>query len=43
MKKLSICLWVDNQAEEMAQFYTSVFKSSKMLTTENDTKNLFRL
>jgi predicted 3-demethylubiquinone-9 3-methyltransferase (glyoxalase superfamily) len=29
-QKMSICLWFDNQAEEAAKFYTSVFKNSKM-------------
>ncbi len=31
MKKLSVCLWVDNQAEEMAKFYSTVFKDFKRL------------
>lgn len=29
--KLTPCLWFDNQAEEAANFYTSVFKNSKVL------------
>lgn len=29
MKKISTCLWFDNQAEEAVKFYTSVFKNSK--------------
>ncbi|MFL6623649.1 MAG: VOC family protein [Sulfurifustis sp.] len=31
MQKISPCLWFDNQAEEAAKFYTSIFKSSKIL------------
>ncbi|HEY4936496.1 MAG TPA: VOC family protein, partial [Puia sp.] len=27
-QKMSICLWFDNQAEEAAKFYTSIFKNS---------------
>jgi predicted 3-demethylubiquinone-9 3-methyltransferase (glyoxalase superfamily) len=26
----TLCLWFDNQAEEAAVFYTSVFKNSKI-------------
>jgi predicted 3-demethylubiquinone-9 3-methyltransferase (glyoxalase superfamily) len=28
--QITICLWFDNQAEEAANFYTSVFKDSKI-------------
>ncbi len=28
MQKMSICLWFDRQAEEAANFYTSIFKNS---------------
>ncbi len=31
--KLGTCLWFDNQAEEAAKFYTSIFKNSKINTT----------
>lgn len=31
MKKVSPCLWFDNQAEEAAKFYTGIFKNSKIL------------
>jgi len=31
MKKISPCLWFDNQAEDAAKFYTSIFKNSKSL------------
>jgi predicted 3-demethylubiquinone-9 3-methyltransferase (glyoxalase superfamily) len=30
MQKISACLWFDNQAEEAAKFYTSIFKNSKI-------------
>jgi predicted 3-demethylubiquinone-9 3-methyltransferase (glyoxalase superfamily) len=29
-QKITTCLWFDNQAEQAAQFYTSVFKNSKV-------------
>ncbi len=29
-QKMAICLWFDKQAEEAAQFYTSVFKNSEI-------------
>jgi len=30
MQKIILCLWFDNQAEEAANFYTSIFKNSKI-------------
>lgn len=33
MQKITPCLWFDNQAEEAVNFYTSIFKNSKILTT----------
>jgi len=33
MKKISPMLWFDNQAEEAANFYVSVFKNAKILKT----------
>lgn len=30
MEKISTCLWFDQQAEEAVNFYTSVFKNSKI-------------
>jgi predicted 3-demethylubiquinone-9 3-methyltransferase (glyoxalase superfamily) len=33
MKNIATCLWFDDQAEEAAKFYTSVFKNSKVLKT----------
>jgi predicted 3-demethylubiquinone-9 3-methyltransferase (glyoxalase superfamily) len=32
MRTISTCLWFDNQAEEAAEFYTSVFDDSKILS-----------
>lgn len=32
MKSMYPCLWFDNQAEEAAKFYTSIFKNSKIGT-----------
>jgi predicted 3-demethylubiquinone-9 3-methyltransferase (glyoxalase superfamily) len=31
MQKITPCLWFDTQGEEAAQFYTSVFKNSRIL------------
>jgi predicted 3-demethylubiquinone-9 3-methyltransferase (glyoxalase superfamily) len=33
MQKITPCLWFDTQAEEAVNFYTSIFKDSKILTT----------
>ena len=30
MKKIAPCLWFDNEAEEAARFYVSIFKNSKI-------------
>lgn len=35
MQKFTTCLWFDNEAEEAAQFYTSVFKNSKIAGMDN--------
>ena len=32
-QRIAPCLWFDNQAEEAAKFYTSVFKNSKIVET----------
>jgi predicted 3-demethylubiquinone-9 3-methyltransferase (glyoxalase superfamily) len=32
MKQITPCLWFDRNAEEAMQFYTSIFKNSKILT-----------
>ncbi len=31
-KKIAACLWFDSQAEEAAQFYTSVFRNSRIMS-----------
>ena len=33
MQKITPFLWYDNQAEEAAKFYTSLFKNSKIGST----------
>ncbi|HZP94340.1 MAG TPA: VOC family protein [Burkholderiales bacterium] len=30
MQKITPCLWFDNQAEEAARFYTSIFRNSRI-------------
>jgi predicted 3-demethylubiquinone-9 3-methyltransferase (glyoxalase superfamily) len=37
-QRIAPCLWFDNQAEEAAQFYVSVFKNSKIKTVTRYTK-----
>jgi predicted 3-demethylubiquinone-9 3-methyltransferase (glyoxalase superfamily) len=32
IQKITSCLWFDNQAEEAAKFYTSIFRNSKIGT-----------
>ncbi len=39
MKKITPFLWFDNQAEEAANFYVSVFPASKILSTERYHEN----
>lgn len=31
MRKVSVCLWFDGQAQEVMEFYTSVFKDSRVI------------
>ena len=31
IQRISPCLWFDNQAEEAAKFYASVFKNSRIV------------
>lgn len=31
---MNICLWMDNQAEEAARFYTGIFKDAEILDTQ---------
>jgi predicted 3-demethylubiquinone-9 3-methyltransferase (glyoxalase superfamily) len=33
MRKIKPCLWFDGQAQEAAQYYVSIFKNSKILST----------
>ena len=33
MQQISTCLWYDGKAEEAANFYTSIFKDSKIIDT----------
>ncbi len=35
MQKITPCLWFDTQAEEAANFYTSVFESSRVLNVSH--------
>ena len=35
MQKITPFLWFDNQAEEAANFYTSIFKNSKIVNTRH--------
>lgn len=32
MQKITPCLWFDDQAEEAVEFYTAIFKNSKIVT-----------
>src|SRR5438132_8567325 len=34
MQKIIPCLWFDNEAEEAAKFYTSIFPNSRIVRTE---------
>jgi len=38
MQKITTFLWFDNQAEEAAKHYVSIFKSSKILSTSHYTE-----
>ncbi len=33
IQKITPCLWFDNQAEEATEFYTAIFRNSKIVTT----------
>src|SRR5687767_11897564 len=35
LQKITPCLWFDNQAEEAATFYTSIFKNSRIVSKVN--------
>jgi predicted 3-demethylubiquinone-9 3-methyltransferase (glyoxalase superfamily) len=41
--QISSCLWFDNQAEEAAKFYTSVFRNSKIDTINRYGKEGFEI
>jgi predicted 3-demethylubiquinone-9 3-methyltransferase (glyoxalase superfamily) len=38
VQKISPCLWFDDQAEDAAQFYTSIFKNSRIKTVSRYTE-----
>ena len=38
LQKITPCLWFDDQAEEAAQLYISIFKNSKILTLAMEKK-----
>ncbi len=39
MKKIRICLWLDHNVQEAIDFYTSVFKNSKVLNVSHYPKD----
>jgi len=39
LNKLTACLWFDNQAEEAANFYTSIFKNSSIKYVQRFTES----
>lgn len=41
--QIAPCLWFDNQAEEAARFYTSIFKNSAIESTSYYTKEGFEI
>jgi predicted 3-demethylubiquinone-9 3-methyltransferase (glyoxalase superfamily) len=43
IQQIAPCLWFDNQAEEAAKFYTSVFKNSKIGKTTRYGKEGFEI
>ena len=43
MQKITSHLWFDRQAEEAAEFYTSIFKNSKILRTTHYGKEGFEI
>lgn len=42
MPKMTTCLWFDNEAQEAARFYCSVFKGSKLLETTYYGENMHK-
>src|SRR5262245_21480115 len=43
VKKIAPCLWFDDQAEEAANFYTSIFKNSKIINISRYGKEGFEI
>lgn len=43
MKKITPCLWFDNEAEQAAEFYTSIFDNSRILGTTRYGKEGFEI
>lgn len=43
IKQITPCLWFDNQAEEAAKLYTSIFKDSEITTVNRYTKEGFEI
>jgi len=43
MQKITTCLWFDNQGEEAAKFYTSIFNNSKILDVAHYGKEGFEI
>jgi len=39
LNKITACLWFDNQAEEAANFYTSIFKNSSIKHVQRYTES----
>jgi predicted 3-demethylubiquinone-9 3-methyltransferase (glyoxalase superfamily) len=39
LNKITACLWFDNQAEEAANFYTSIFKNSSIKHVQHFTES----
>ncbi|WP_367277964.1 VOC family protein [Winogradskyella sp.] len=42
-QKMAICLWYDNQAEDAANFYTSIFEDSEILRISRFGKEGFEI
>src|SRR5262245_59460239 len=43
MKNITPCLWFDDQAEEAARYYTSIFKNSKIRSNSYYNKEGFEI
>ena len=42
-QEMAICLWYDDQAEEAANFYTSIFKDSEIIKVSRFGKEGFEI